>query len=147
MSESKIYPLEKYQVQCTISDPDRAKFFIEFFGNNTVPVKSMFMCRDQSGRDFYELDPSIITPELRPKIIEHIAKDFDLDIKFVEDNFDKIGIPILAKDCGITIHSPLCNCLLDDDNPSRDYSDWEEHEYDEDNYPEEYDDEELEEFW
>ena len=96
--------------QVTIYDKERKKDFEKVFGTNTVSVKSPIPTRIKipSGETklAYFLDLNSITPEQREKLIVNICEKFDQSRKFVEENLEQMGVPILKERCGLTIHNP-----------------------------------------
>lgn len=93
------YSLDEYPFQIICHEENRAKWWIEFFGTNTIPVKSLIPTPGlYEGKEyfFFELDLRIVTPEIRAKIIPNIAKEFNLSVEYVDSNLDFMGIPINA---------------------------------------------------
>lgn len=87
--------------EVTIHEPTRKELFLEIFGTNKVPVTSMMpgytnLPGFSEPQLAYLLDMNFVTEEQRSKIIDHIAKRFELPREFVRTHLQKDGVPILA---------------------------------------------------
>ncbi len=96
--------------EATIHDPERAAEFHKILGRTTVkirsPVPKWGNFPDIGRQLFYELDIDLITEDEREALIKHIADKFKLTQDFVRSQLPVIGVPILAKDCVITVMNP-----------------------------------------
>ncbi len=93
-----------------IHDEERKKNFIEVFNTNTVKVKSPIpqWIKKPNGEmiQAYFLDLDLISKEERKRLVKNLSQRFNQPIEFVEENIDKIGVPILKEHCGLIIHNP-----------------------------------------
>lgn len=96
--------------EITINDPERAAEYLKVLGRTTVKIKSPIPkwgnFPDVGRQQFYELDLDEISEEELEKIIKHIADKFELTEDLVRVELPKIGVPVLAKDCTVTVFNP-----------------------------------------
>jgi len=89
---------------------ERGKEFIKVFGTTIVNIKSpipeYILTPDNEKVLVYFLDLALITEEQRENLIKHLSEKFNQSIDFVRENLDKIGVPLLKKDCGLIIKNP-----------------------------------------
>ncbi|KKK54794.1 hypothetical protein LCGC14_3081130 [marine sediment metagenome] len=89
---------------------ERGKDFIKVFGTSTInitsPIPKYILTPSKEKVLAYFLDLDLITKKQRETLINHISKKFNQSIDFVRENLDKMGVPILKKDCGLLIKSP-----------------------------------------
>ncbi|KKK85959.1 hypothetical protein LCGC14_2768060 [marine sediment metagenome] len=89
---------------------ERGKDFIKVFGTSIVNIKSpvpkYILIPSKEKVLAYFLDLDLITKKQREALINHLSKKFNQPIDFVRENLDKMGVPILKKDCSIAIKSP-----------------------------------------
>ena len=94
----------------TITEPTHKAEMEAILGTATVQVKSPIPERAHlpgkpNALVFY-LDLEAITDEQREKFVAHIAQKFNLTERFVNENLDEHGIPILDEYCIVTIMNP-----------------------------------------
>ncbi len=86
------------------------KDFIKVFGTTIVKIKSprpeYISTPDNEKVLAYFLDLALITEEQRENLIKHLSEKFNQSIDFVRKNLDKIGVPLLKKDCSLIINNP-----------------------------------------
>src|SRR4051794_4665359 len=96
--------------EVTITDPERAKFFLEVFGrtnvNVTSPVPSLADLPGKPGARIFMLDLKLITVEERERLVAHIAQRFKLPVAEVEASIDTEGVPILDEHCYVVVFNP-----------------------------------------
>ena len=89
---------------------ERGKDFIKVFGKTIVNIKSpipkYILTPDKEKVLAYFLDLALITEEQRENLIKHLSEKFNQSIDFVRKNLDKIGVPVLKKDCSLIINNP-----------------------------------------
>lgn len=94
----------------TITNPERRAEWEDILGTATVHVKAPFPTKADlpSHPDalVYELDLDFLTEEQREKLVIHLAVKFGLPSEYVGKNLDVHGVPILAKDCVISVANP-----------------------------------------
>lgn len=94
----------------TLTDPERAKAFVEIFGSASVYIESPIgQLADLPGKPearIFKLDLSLITPEQKQKLAEHIAQRWELPLEEVAADIDKQGVPILDEQCYVTVLNP-----------------------------------------
>ena len=87
----------------TVYDPERKKEWEAILGTNTVPAKSIIPSWGNfpivGRQEYYECDLDRLTPEQKDKLIKHISNKFNLQEDAVKRDIDKMGVPILTKDC------------------------------------------------
>lgn len=101
-------------MQVKITDKERRKEWMEYFGTDTVPVKNLFPVRAEvCGKEklVYLMDLEKLSNEQRERMIKYIAEKFEDEIKdeeiythesaeaYVREQLDEKGVPILADDC------------------------------------------------
>ena len=90
------------------SESSRAGDWMEMFGTLRVPIKSphpvLATAPGLAGaRRFYLVDVSRLSPEVRARVIDHMAQEFDLPPSEVADGLDgEHGMPILADDVDLS---------------------------------------------
>ena len=88
----------------------RGKEIRKVFGTTTLNIKSpipeWIILPNKEKALAYYLDLDLITDRQREKLISHLSSQFNQPIEFVRDNLDKIGVPILKKDCLLIIKNP-----------------------------------------
>lgn len=96
--------------EVTIINPERAAELQKIIERTTVKVKSPIpkwgIFPDVGRQQFFELDLEFISEEERDRLIKHIAETFKLTEGLVRADFSKIGLPILAKDCIVSVFNP-----------------------------------------
>jgi len=90
---------------------ERYNNFMAVYGTNIIKVISPFpelvsLPDSKEPVLAYFLDLDLITETQRENLICHISEKFQQSRKVVEDNLEKIGMPILAKDCTLVINNP-----------------------------------------
>ena len=100
----------------------RAANWQHIFGRLTdVPLCSPFPILvhvpDHQNALAYLLDVSLITPEERLRLVNHIAKYFSQTHAEVERDLDVHGVPILAEDVLVSIPQGLAMSMLGGDDP------------------------------
>jgi hypothetical protein len=79
---------------------DRYPWWLEVFEGDKAPIKSILSHRvnvpGKSDVLAYELDIAALTPEMRERLVNSIAKRFGQNPAFVEFDLDNVGCPILA---------------------------------------------------
>lgn len=115
-------------ITCTVYG-DRAEIFTALFGSSTVPIKSAIpeIAYSPEGEwcEIYRLDPNQIKPEHRERAINYLAVRFNLRREEIEADFNKNGMPIIAKDTLVGV--PIINITvlpIDDDELKTWDDDW-----------------------
>jgi len=88
---------------------ERATEWKQVLGTDIISVKSpipqtAIVCGEE--RRVFMLDLDLLSNKQRNNLIEHLSKKFKQDREFVEDNLEKLGVPILAKDYLLSIKNP-----------------------------------------
>lgn len=94
-----------------ISDSPRAADWIKVFGGLDVHLKSPFPIRANlpgaPNALIYELDLELIAPDVRQRLIEHLAFTFQIPMDEVAAQLDKHGCPIKAEDVIVSVKNPV----------------------------------------
>jgi hypothetical protein len=93
----------------TITDPVRRAEFEEVFGTATVPVKGWLPFRASlpiGVREVYELDVDALEPEIRSRLVRHLAAKFGVDVAEADAVLAAEGLPILADSCVVSHDRP-----------------------------------------
>jgi hypothetical protein len=86
----------------------RAADFEKVFGTATVRVTSWlprkgWVAEHEEAEDVFELDLDWVRANgFRDALVKHLAERFEQPADFVGRELDRIGVPILAKNCTIT---------------------------------------------
>ena len=87
----------------TVYDPERRKEWEEILGTNEVPAISLITSLGNfpvvGKQEYYMVDLDRLTSGQKEQLINHIAVKFKLPIDEVRKDIDKMGVPVLAKDC------------------------------------------------
>lgn len=106
-------------VQCTVTNGERAELFRQVFGTPTVyledPVGEYANLPGLGERHIYKLDMAEVTPDQRAKLISILAPRFGIPESQMPELVDAYGVPILADDCVLTITGAAARSLLPDD--------------------------------
>jgi hypothetical protein len=118
---------ENWETFATIrASSERAPWWHEVFGGDRAPIKSIFPYRanlseapngptasaGKPGALVYEMDLQALTPEMRERLVQFIAKRFGQNPAFVEFDLDNEGCPILADD--VVVSTTNVGLLLPD---------------------------------
>ncbi|MCB0176183.1 MAG: hypothetical protein KDJ97_37135 [Anaerolineae bacterium] len=130
------------------ADPERAAMFMEVYGSYTIPLLS-FVPSWQSlpigERLCYLVNLRAITPDQRRRLVDYIARRFDIDPASVEADLDQIGMPVLTEHITVTssdqglLLSMMDDRRLNSDDPDDDLENY-LYEDKEDDWEEEWDD-------
>jgi hypothetical protein len=109
---------ENWETFATIrADSERAAWWLEVFGGDRCPVKSILSHRanlpGHPNALVYEMDLAALTPEMRERLVKSIAKRFGQNPAFVEFDLDNVGCPVLADD--VVVSTTNVGLLLPDD--------------------------------
>jgi hypothetical protein len=89
---------------------ERAQDWEQIFGTDEINIKSPIPIRvnvpNHPNTLAYELDLKLITKEQKARLIEHIARRFNIPKQEVEKDLESIGVPILTDDVIVTVHNP-----------------------------------------
>jgi hypothetical protein len=100
----------------TITDSERAAEWQAIMGTNFAYVKSLIpMVSDLPGHSnamIYLLDIDQLTVEQRQRLVSHLCEKFGLLEEDVEAEIIKVGIPILAENCIVSMEKPVRWWLL-----------------------------------
>ncbi|HEC92902.1 MAG TPA: hypothetical protein ENI51_07940 [Candidatus Atribacteria bacterium] len=92
-----------------IKDKERKKEFLKVFGTDTIniisPIPQIIKVNGKLEKAYF-LDLNLISKKQKENLISHLSEKFSLDYDYVRDNLDKIGVPILDKDCIVIIENP-----------------------------------------
>lgn len=106
-------------------ESERAAWWLEVFGGDRCPVKSILPQRGNlPGKPdalFYEMDIAALTPEQRGRLVQSLAKRFGYILTLVEFSLDNYGCPVLADD--VVVSTTNVGLLLPD-APTSDAWDW-----------------------
>lgn len=98
----------------TIHHEGRRTEWRAIFGTDTLPIKAPIPHYDTlpgaPNALVYEVDLNAITADQRQRLIAHTATKFGYSTEFVEENLDKLGMPVLAND--VTMTSTQIGLLL-----------------------------------
>lgn len=90
-------------------ESERGKEFIKVFGSEIVFIKSprpkYILTPNKKKVLAYFLDLDLLTEKQRETLIKHLSKKFNLSIETVKKDLDKMGLPILQKDCLLIINN------------------------------------------
>lgn len=93
-----------------IDDPERAQEFLKVFGRVRLNIKSPIPRHvnlpGKGTRKIYELDLSLISDEERERLAAHLSERFNMPVKTILADLDRIGMPILADGCTVVIENP-----------------------------------------
>jgi hypothetical protein len=93
-----------------ITNPERAADWQAILGRTTVAVMSPIATRaNLPGHPdalIYMLDLDVLTAEEIDRLVEHLAKRFNIPVVDIGINLYKTGVPILADDCIIIVANP-----------------------------------------
>ena len=91
---------DQWNITATIFDGPRRALWEEIFPNATVPIKSFFTIKtDLPGHpqaEAYMLDLDAISPEQRAKMLDVLAKRFNIPEEEIAQEVAR-GVPILAE--------------------------------------------------
>jgi len=106
-------------IQCTITDRERARLFVQVFGTPTVYLKDavgeIANLPGLGERHVYKLDMDEVTPDEKMRLAEAIAARFNLLLEEVLYMLDTDGVPILAEHCVLTLTGAAARSLMPDD--------------------------------
>lgn len=101
------------------TDPARAAEWQAVFGGDTVPVKSIIPTRanlpGHHNALIYEVDLSLLTAEMRARLISATASKFGLAADEVARDLDSVGMPILADGVIVSSSDPRLPGLFVDE--------------------------------
>lgn len=90
-----------------VTDPERAAFFQEVFGRTTINVLSpvpMWAGLPGLGSSLvFMMDLKLISDAELARLVEHLARRFNLPIEEVAREVERTGVPILDKDCTVVV--------------------------------------------
>jgi len=106
--QSEIFNPRSHDFWLEVLDPQRVIDFTAVFGSARVPIKSPIVTLagipgKNSPTRIYELALDQITPDQRSRLIDFIALKFSLPRPDIDEDLDRIGMPILAENTVITI--------------------------------------------
>lgn len=91
---------------------ERFEAWQSVFGRYELPIVSpipeIVCVPDYGFTRAYALDLDEVTAEDRERLIEHIAKRFELSVDYVAERIEQLGVPILA-DGVIVVMDDSCN--------------------------------------
>jgi DNA-binding transcriptional regulator YbjK len=94
----------------TVTNPERATDWQNILGRTTVVVQSPIPQRaNLPGHHdslIYLLDLEVLTTEEVDRLVEHLARRFDIPQSDVARDLREMGVPILADDCIVTVSNP-----------------------------------------
>lgn len=96
--------MKKFDTSVTVTESERKKEWIKLLGTNTLPVVSIIPSAAnlpgfEKPKAVYKLDLEKLEDDEILKIQEHLSIKFKIDLKFVQSEFYKHGVPILADHC------------------------------------------------
>jgi hypothetical protein len=108
---------ENWTTTASVTNPERRQFWLDVFGVDRVPIKSILPQRValpgfEAGTDAYMLDLPAISPEQRKRLIAAIAQKFNIPVDEVEAELDQ-GVPILASDVLVSSSDPVFFSMID----------------------------------
>lgn len=94
----------------TVCNPERKAEWEAVLGTAAVHVRSPIPSRaNLPGHPnvlIYELDLDLLSKEQRARVIAHLAARFDVPEDEVARDLDSVGVPILARDCVVSVKNP-----------------------------------------
>lgn len=100
------------ELTVTVIDEERAAEFRAVFGSDTVPVKSIVpvvatLDHLEGEQEVYMLDLDALTNAQHDRLVAHLARKFDAREADVEGALKALGMPILAKDCVVSLSARM----------------------------------------
>ena len=94
---------DDWRTTARVTNPERKVFWQSIFGGDTVPIVSFIpKMANLPGFDnpqhIYELDLKAITDDQRVRLVNAIARKFDMTVEAVDAGLDDHGVPILLSD-------------------------------------------------
>lgn len=106
---------DQWNITATIHDGPRRALWEEIFPDATVPIKSFFTIKtDLPGHpqaEAYMLDLDAISPDQRKKMIDVLAKRFNIPEDQIADEVAR-GVPILAQGVSVLCTSIALRALM-----------------------------------
>ncbi len=93
----------------TVVRPDRMKIFQHLFGKHSIRIESMIPIAGHTPeglKEFYKVDPEELTPEVRARWIEAVAKKFQQPEEDVSEVPQETGYVIDSEGCIATLMNP-----------------------------------------
>lgn len=94
----------------TISEKsERYANWLEVFGSTTAHIKTPYpteVLLPGGPALIYHLDLEVLSPEQRARLINNLARRFDLSEEEVAKDLDSIGCPIRMEDVMVTVYHP-----------------------------------------
>lgn len=88
----------------------RYQEWLNVMGSNDIPLKlpipGVTDLPSRGESHVFAMDLAALTEEQRKRLIQHIAREFEIDEIEVASTLDEVGCPILDEDITITIYNP-----------------------------------------
>lgn len=111
-------------VQCTITNVERAQLFLHVFGTPTVyvenPIGEMANLPGKGACHVYKLDMAEVTPEQKAQLASALSARFGIPLPEITVAIEDQGIPVLAEDCVLTVTGAAARSLFGDNIDWRD---------------------------
>lgn len=94
-----------------VQDNSRRLTWLEILGSDSLPVRSYLPEWSEidgfdEAQPVYFLDLDSLTGEQRERLARHLATRFGLPLVQVRVRLQEHGVPILARDCTVTVRNP-----------------------------------------